>query len=256
MNRQISTIARYTLLEAWRTRLPALALLAVVLLVGLAYFAAEIAVVEHDRLRTTFYAAGARLCAVFVAMLYVLVSITREFNDKGFDVVLALDLPRSHYILGRLAGFLAIGATLAVIVGLPLFALVGPMAAAQWTASLALELAIVMALALFCVMTFNQLLPAASFVAAFYLLARSLTAVRLMSAHPVGGGDTVSHQFMTWGIEALALAMPALDHWTRTAWLVNAAPAWSEIAALGAQSAAYVCLLTAAAAFDLYRKNF
>lgn len=256
MNRQITTIARYTLLEARRTRLPQLVLSAIVLLGAAGFFVQEIAVTESTRLQTGFYAATMRLTGVFIIGLYVLSSVAREFSDKGLDVALALDLPRSHYILGKLAGFLVIGMLVAIAVSMPLALLAAPGAALQWGVSLAFELAIVVALSLFCIVTFSQLMPAASFVLAFYLLARALTAVRLMSAHPLTGADTLSHQFMSMMMEGLALVMPALDAWTRTAWLVDQPAAWTEIGVLAGQSALYVALLAGATMFDFYRKNF
>lgn len=256
MNRQITTIARYTLLEARRTRLPQLVLSAIVLLGAAGFFVREIAVTESTRLQTGFYAATMRLTGVFIIGLYVLSSVAREFSDKGLDVVLALDLPRSHYILGKLAGFLVIGVLVAIAVSMPLALLAAPGAALQWGVSLAFELAIVVALSLFCIVTFSQLMPAASFVLAFYLLARALTAIRLMSAHPLTGADTLSHQFMSMMMEGLALVMPALDAWTRTAWLVDQPAAWTEIGVLAGQSALYVALLAGATMFDFYRKNF
>ncbi|MBX9810375.1 MAG: ABC transporter permease [Burkholderiales bacterium] len=256
MNRQITTIARYTLLEARRTRLPQLVLSAIVLLGAAGFFVQEIAVTESTRLQTGFYAATMRLTGVFIIGLYVLSSVAREFSDKGLDVALALDLPRSHYILGKLAGFLVIGVLVAIAVSMPLALLAAPGAALQWGVSLAFELAIVVALSLFCIVTFSQLMPAASFVLAFYLLARALTAVRLMSAHPLTGADTLSHQFMSMMMEGLALVMPALDAWTRTAWLVDQPAVWTEIGVLAGQSALYVALLAGATMFDFYRKNF
>jgi ABC-type transport system involved in multi-copper enzyme maturation permease subunit len=256
MYRQIATIARYTLLEALRTRLPSLVLAAIVLFAAAGFFVQEIAITESLRLQTGFYAASMRLAAVFMAGLYVLASVTREFNDKGLDIALALDLPRSSYVLGKLAGFLAISVLIAAAVSAPLAFFAAPAAVMQWALSMAFELALVIALALFCVITFSQLMPAASFVLAFYLLARSLTAIRLMSAQPLTGADTLSHQIIDWLVEALALAMPALDEWTRTAWLVNQGANWSDIGILACQSALYVALLTAAAMFDFYRKNF
>jgi hypothetical protein len=256
MDPRIATIARYTLLEALRTRLPLLVLLTLVLLLAASFFIETISVTEGERLRIGFYAASVRLAAVFVAALYVLTSVTREFNDKGLDVVLALDLPRSHYVLGKLAGFLAIAALVAVAASLPLAWLAAPQAVVQWALSLGFELAIVVALALFCVVTFQQLTPAASFVVAFYLLARALTAMRLMSAQPVSGAEALSHQVIEMVVEALALVMPALDAWTQTAWLVNQPAAWAAISELAVLSAIYVALLAAAAIFDFYRKNF
>lgn len=256
MSRQITTIARYTLLEAARTRLPELALSAIALFGAASFFVQEIAVTESARLQTGFYAATMRLASVFIIGLYVLSSMSREFNDKGLDVVLALDLPRSHYILGKLAGFLVIGVLVAFAVSIPIIFLATPGAALQWGTSLAFELAVVVALGLFCIITFSQIMPAASFVLAFYLLARVLTAIRLMSAHPLIDAGSLSHQFIGTMVEALALVMPAIDAWTRTAWLVDQPAAWTEIAMLAVQSTLYVVLLAAATMFDFYRKNF
>jgi ABC-type transport system involved in multi-copper enzyme maturation permease subunit len=256
MDSRIATIARYTLLEALRTRLPVLVVATLFALLAASFFVETIAVTEGARFQTAFYAAGVRLAAVFIAAMVVLVSVTRDFDDKGLDVVLALDLPRSHYVLGKLAGFLGIAALIAVAAAAPLAWSAAAPALLQWMISLAVELAIVVALALFCVVTFNQLTPAASFVLAFYLLARSLTAIQLMSAHPLSGMDTLSHQVIRFVVDALALVMPALDAWTQTAWLVNQQAAWSAVFQVAALSALYVALLAAATMFDFYRKNF
>jgi ABC-type transport system involved in multi-copper enzyme maturation permease subunit len=249
-------MARYTLLEALRTRFAVLVLVAVAVLLLASFFVESIAVTEGARFQAALYAAGMRLAAVFVAGLYVLVSIAREFNDKGFDILLALDLPRAHYVLGKLAGFLALAVLMAAVASLPLAWLAPAEAVVQWAVSLALELAIVVALALFCMLTFSQLVPAASFVLAFYLLARSITAIRLMGTHPLAGADSWSHQVISGTVEALALVVPAFDTWTQTAWLVNEAAAWPTLLQIGWQSVVYVLLLTGAAMFDLYRKNF
>jgi uncharacterized membrane protein len=255
MNYRIATIARFTLLEAARTRLPLLVLVAFLAALGASFFAEAIAVTEGARFQTGFYAAGARLAAVFIAGVFVLVSVTRELDDKGMDLLLALDLPRSHYILGKLAGFTAIAALIAVAAAAPLAWLAGS-AALQWMLSLGLELAIVVALALFCIVTFSQLTPAASFILAFYLLARALTAIRLMGAHPLTDANTLSHDVIRFVVEGLALVMPALDAWTQTAWLVNEPASWSALFQLAGQSVLYVALLASATMFDFHRKSF
>lgn len=253
--RSAATIARYTLLEAARTRLPLLVAVAIVLLAGASLFAGQLAIAESTRFQAGLYAAGARLAAVFIAALYVLASMAREFDDKGLDVMLALDLPRAHYLLGKLCGYLAIGMLVALAAAVPL-ALAAPWSAAlQWGLSLGLELAVVIAFALFCIVSLGHLTLAASLTAGFYLLGRTLAAMRLMSAHPITGGDSPAHQVMHWTIEALALVVPALDEWTRAVWVVDAPADWSAIALLAGQGALYVTLLAAAAMFDFYRKD-
>lgn len=254
--RRIAVIARYTLLEARHTRLRLLLVLATGLVFLAAVFAAELAIIESTRMQTAIYAAGVRLAAVFIAGFCVLSSVTREFNDKGLDVLLALDIPRSHYILGRLAGFIALGLVIAVVVCLPLLLVAPIIAVLQWGFSLWLELAVSSALALFCVITFSQLPHAAAFVLAFYGFARALAAIRLISAHPVGATESWSHQVIVWLVEGLALVMPALERWTQTAWLVNEVSEWGALAHIGAEAVLYVGLLAAAAMIDFQRRNF
>ena len=167
MNNRIAAIARYTVLEALRTRLALTVLVVAVLVLAASFFVREIAVTESLRFQTAFYAATMRFAMVFLAALYVIASIGREFQDKGLDMVVALDLPRGHYALGKLAGYLVVATALAAAAGVPLLFLTGSESVFQWTASLAIELAVIVALALFCAITFNQLMPAASFVLAF-----------------------------------------------------------------------------------------
>ena len=254
-SQQIVTIARFTLLEAFRTRLLWLFVIVLALILGTTYFIQQLAITESVRLQIAFSAAATRFAAVFVLSLHVLASIVREFNDKGLELTLSFDLRRSHYILGRLLGFMLIALLMALIAILPQLALAPLQAALQWGLSLALELAIMSALSLFCIVTFTQLMPAASFVFGFYLLARSLTAIRLMSDTPLVGDGTWSHQVISWLVDALALVLPALDRFTQSAWLVDSTASWPALGANAVQASLYTVLLGAAAMFDFYRRN-
>src|SRR3990170_178708 len=252
---QIATIAYFTLLEALRTRLAWLFVIVLALILATAYFIQQLAITESARLQIGFAAAAARLATVFVLSLYILTSMVREFNDKGLELTLSFDLRRSHYILGRLCGYTLIAALFALPAPLPQLLLAPPQAALQWGLSLALELAIVTALSLFCIVTFTQLMPAASFVLGFYLLARALTAIRLISDTPLVGSDTLSHQVISVLVEALALLLPALDGFAQSVWLADSTGSWPALGANAVQAALYVVLLGAAAMFDFYRRN-
>jgi len=83
MSHQITTIARYTLLEAMRTRLPQLVLSAIVLLGAAGFFRPGNRGHRSARLQTVFTAATMRLTGVFITGLYVLSSVTREFKRQG-----------------------------------------------------------------------------------------------------------------------------------------------------------------------------
>ncbi len=252
---QIATLARFTLLEAVRTRLAWVFLIALAVVFAAAYFMHQLAVTESMRMLIAFSAAATRLVAVFVLGLFVLTSLVREFNDKGLELTLSFDLRRGDYILGRFAGFAMIALVMALIAGIPQLLLAPVDAALQWTLSLALELVIVAALGIFCILTFTQLITAASFVAAFYLLARAISALRLISANPIVGADSASGQVMAKLIDALALVLPSLDRFTQSAWLVDGSGSWHAMGSCAVQALVYTALLTAAAMFDFYRRN-
>jgi ABC-type transport system involved in multi-copper enzyme maturation permease subunit len=253
--RPAATIAHYTLREAVHTRLALLAVSVIVLLFTASLFAQQLAITESTRFQTGLYAAGVRAAAVFVGALYVLAGTAREFDDRGLDLLLALDLTRAEYLIGRLGGYVAIGILLAVAAALPLLLGAPPRAVVQWGMSLAIELAVVIAFAQFCIVSLGHLAAAASLMAGFYLLARSLEAVRLIAANPVTGGDGFAHQVMHWTLEGLALLLPSLDAWTRTAWVTDSPADWPDIARLAGQGVLYVIMLAAASMFDFYRRD-
>jgi hypothetical protein len=253
--RQIVIIARFTMLEAARTRLFWLFGAALVVVFAATFFVQQLAIIESTRLQIEFSAAATRLAAAFVLCLHVLSSIVREFNDKGLELTLSFDVRRTDYVLGRLLGFGAVALPIALMATLPQMLLAPLPAVLQWGVSLALELIIMAALSVFCIVTFTQLIPAAAFVAAFYVLARALSAIRLISDTPIVDANALSHRVMSWLVEALALVIPALDRFAAGAWLADAAAGWPAVGANAAQAVLYVALLGAAAMFDFHRRN-
>ena len=252
---KIAIIARFTLLEAVRTRLPWIALAMAALLFLASLFVQHIAITESARMQTGFLAASLRLTTVFVLSLHIAGSMVREFNDKGVELLLALDLPRAGYYLGRFAGFAAIAAGLALFAGAVMLLVVRSPALASWTVSLSLELVLIAALALFCVITFVQIMPALSFVAAFYLLARGISAVRLLSVSPLLSPSDWTNRAVARLVDALAWLLPDLSRFTLSSWLVDAAPRSAAIGAVAVQALLYSALLLCVGLYDFYRKS-
>jgi ABC-type transport system involved in multi-copper enzyme maturation permease subunit len=252
---RVAAIARYTVLEAWRNRLVAIVLVATALLFLLSVFARELAITESLRLQTAVLAASLRLASVFFVALYILNGLTREFNDKVVELMLSLDLPRPAYLLGKFCGFAFIALGVAAIATLPLAFLAPFPQALAWGSTLAMELLIVAAVSVFCITTFSQLPSAAAFVAAFYLLGRSITAIQLMSSSSLVAGSGPTQEAAERLADAMALLLPRLDAFAQTAWLLESDTAMS-LASATVQSVIYVGLLLSAAMFDLYRKNF
>ncbi|HVJ12577.1 MAG TPA: ABC transporter permease, partial [Burkholderiales bacterium] len=171
-------LARSVLLEARRGGLPWLALAAVAVAFVLAAFLSQVALTESLALQAALMAALLRACAVFLLASQVVSSTLREIQDKGLELMLSLPLSRTTHYLGRLAGFVGCGAALAAVFALPLLAWAAPGAVALWGLSLACELALVAAAALFFAMTLAQLVGALAATLGLYLLARSIGAIQ------------------------------------------------------------------------------
>lgn len=254
MINQIRTIAFYTLLEALRNRLTWLLLLVAFIGIGLSGFLNELALTESRQIQVALLAAFLRFSAVFLLATFVVTSMTREFNDKGLELLLALPLPRAAYLLGKLLGFAALAVAPAGLFGFLTVFFTTPLQSILWTVSLICELWIVAAFSMLCVLTFNQIMAALSATMGFYLLARAIAAVQLIGNDPLSAPST-SQQVIGFVINSLSAVLPHLDEFTRTDWLVYQSGTWTGLAVLLLQSAICLSLLGAAALFDLYRKN-
>ena len=128
--------------------------------------------------------------------------------------------------------------------------------AAIWGVSLWCELVIVAGASLLCMLTLSQITPAICAVAAFYLLARGIAAMQLMSRGPLVDPHSLANTVMTHVIYALAYALPALYRFTSSEWLTYPGVGAAVLAPVLAQTVIYSLLLLAAGLFDLHRRNF
>ena len=256
MRQNFFTIAYYTLLEAVRNRL--LYLTALVLAIALAFtiFLKQVAITESGEIQIAFLGALFRLAAVFILAAFVIVSQVREANDKVMELLLTRDLSRAQYLFGKLLGYLGVALVLAVLFTLPLCFFAAPSRAALWGISLFFELAIVAALSLFCVLTFNQVVGSLAAVVGFYALSRSMAALQLIGSSRVGDGNLLLDRIANTTLEGIAFFLPRLDLFTQTGWLMSGNQMNLNLPWLFVQSVIYVALLSLAALFDLKRKNF
>ncbi len=254
MLRPALTIAYYTVLEALRNRLLWLCALMAVGAVGLAGFVGDLALTESRQTQAALLAAALRLGAVGLIGTFVVTSMAREAADKGQELLLALAMPRAAYLLGKLAGFGALAVLPATLFGALSLAFAAPAQSAAWSVSLLCELWIVAAFSLLCALSLNQAMPALAASAGFYLLARAIGGLQLIGHARARGG--AGQQWLSGGVDLLAAALPHLDQFTRTEWLLYGGADPAAVLAIVLHSALYIGLLCAAALFDLYRKSF
>jgi ABC-type transport system involved in multi-copper enzyme maturation permease subunit len=248
-------IARFTLVEAFRNRMLVLAGLLAVAGLGVAAFIEQVALTETAQIQSAIIAAVSRVCAVFLLATFVVASVTREYNDKVVELVLSQPLPRWSYVIGKFGGFAASGVLLAIVFSLPLLLFAPLERVLIWSGSLALELILIAALSLFCVLTLTNVMLALAAVGGFYVLARSIGAIQVIASASSGStqpSDLVLRHFT----ELLALLLPNLDRVTQAAWLTDPSISLTVLAPVGLQAGSALILVLAASMFDFYRQNF
>ncbi|MGE0386643.1 MAG: ABC transporter permease [Gammaproteobacteria bacterium] len=254
--RQAGAIARFTLVEALRTRMPWTFLVGAAIVLGLALFAGSLAPTGGAEFAVALAAAGLRLFAVSALALFVAASQAREMNDKGMELVLALPIPRALWFFGRLAGHAAAAIAIAAASTVLMALLQPPGALLAWGAALGAELIVVAAVTLLFTLTFAHVATALCATGAFYLLARGLDALLLVAHHPVGGVHSGADEVMVAVLDAIALIVPPLARFAPSEWLLYGGVLWSDLAPLALQAVLFLALAASAALFDLYRRTF
>jgi ABC-type Na+ efflux pump permease subunit len=246
-------LARSIFLEARRGGLPWLAAAAIVAAAALALFVSHVALTESAALQASLLAAVLRACAVFLVAAQVASSTLREINDKGLELMLSLPVSRSTHYLGRLAGFIACGFAISIAFALALLPFAPAAATALWGFSLALELALVAAAALFFAMTLSNLVAAIAATAGLYLLARAMPAIQSIAAKPLAE-ESSAGWLARQAVDGIALVLPRLDVATRTDWLLYELPTRGSYAGALAALVLYTLLLSAAGLVDFHRR--
>lgn len=247
-------IARVVALEALRGRM--LWLMVALLFTGfvLTQLAAQVAITESAQIANGVFAYWLRVTSVFVVALFVLNSMLRDWSDKGMELVLALAVPRSVWLGGRFTGYAAVALACAAMCTLAIMLFISWQQALIWGATLALELLLVAALSMLCLLTLTHVTLGMSAVAGFYLLARSMDAIRLIGANPLGAGQSELHRLVVAMLDAVAFVLPDLARFARADWVMYGTASVADLGYAFGQSAIYLLLLLAAALFDLQRK--
>ncbi len=255
MNRQVITIASYTLIEAIRNRLLWLLLVVLVIVFGLTEFLGSLALTESEAIRSGLFGSFLRLFSVFMLCLFVTTSMARESQDKGMEFLLSLPLSRATYYFGKLSGYSSLAVITALIMGLCVSLYTPLDQSLLWSVSLMLELLLISAISLLCLFTFNQVTIAIIAVMSFYLLARSIDAIRLIGNGPLIDPNSVAQSVMTSLMDALAYVLPGLSRFTSSEWLIYHTGQWHDLLPLLGQTVIYLLLASGIGLFDLYRKS-
>jgi len=248
--RALRTIAQDTLLEAQRGRWLWLAVCAALVVGACAGFARSLALTEAQEVTLAFAAPLARLSAVLIVVLTTVASVVREGSEGTLLLALAAPVSRASWLLGKALGFALIATLTGLLLALPVLFAAEPAAGAAWTLSLVLELILLASVAAAIARVLGQIAPAVGAALAFYAFARVLHVVLLLGERAQNYSEL---QALAPLVRALGAAVPRLDLFTRTDWLLGAMPSVPALAGIVLQSLLYSALALTAAVIDLRR---
>ena len=256
MINNIWVITQYTLRESLKNRIFWIAGVFAIIGIAAASFVGDFAIIETRRTEVAVLSSFYRFVSVFAMMIFVISTMVREFNDKCLELYLSFPISRMIYFIGKLAGFFFTGFCVSVVYAAVLLLYAEPIPVLFWMFSLVCELMIVVSLGFFCVMTFNQQLPASMVTTFFfYMFCRISDSVVLISESDLVL-NTLGALYLRTIIEWVVYVLPSLGRFTNSEWLVYNDPAIAELSPLLlGQTLIFVVLLGAATFFDFTRKN-
>lgn len=249
------TIAKYSIWEAIRDKFLLFIMMGVLAFFCVSLFIGELAITEGAQMQAALLASGLRLFSVFTIGLFVITSMIRELNDKGFELILSHPVPRSSYYFGKFIGFSVVALLIALMSACCLCLYVPVNIALFWSLSLFCELLIIISLSLLSLFSFNSITISFSVVMAFYFLSRTIEAIQLISDSPILQTDSISHAFINGMLDMIAYVIPDLYKFTQTDWLIYVTDYKTDIGIILGQTLIYIILLSCVALFDLYRKE-
>ena len=235
-----------------------LTLIGVVILFGFVsgLFAQSISITEGDLTLVAIVATLMRLVTIVSLGLLIATSVSREFQSQALDVVLASDITRAEFYLGKFFGYATNALLICCLLMICLLMMAPLFQALLWGMSLFFEALIVIAFALFCSFSFSQQTITLCLILGFYVLSRSISAITLIAETPAIRDDSLFQTLVPYLIDALATLLPDFSRFTQTQWLVYESGAVSELSLLFIQTFIYTSLLIFAGLVDFYRKNF
>lgn len=251
----LRTIAKFSIWEAIRDKFLLFIFGGVAGLFLASLFIGELAITEGAMTQAAVLGSALRLFSVFTIGLFVITSMVREFNDKGFELILSHPVPRSSYYFGKFIGFSVIAFIVVLMIAVCLCLFVPAHIVLLWSLSLFCELLIIISLSLLCLFSFNSITISFSVVIAFYVLSRSIEAIQLISNSPILALGSISHKFMNGLLEIIAYVIPDLYKFTQTEWLIYKADVLGDMGIVLGQTIIYTIFISSIALFDLYRKE-
>ncbi|SEH08069.1 Uncharacterised protein [Candidatus Venteria ishoeyi] len=244
------------LLEAWRKSFFTLSAALLVMMLGLAQFAASLAITEVAQTHLIFLAGSLRLLLVYWLASWIIHSVISEFTRQDIYRVLSLPISRRLWLFGKFLGFAVLAALLVLASVIVISAWADSLLQLlYWAVSFWAELLLITLFSLLLAINFRQSNAALVLVLGFYLLSRSLDNLLTISANLLLAETSHSGWLLENFLSILDKLLPNLHQFTNSGWLVYHTANLSLLNSLLLQTGVYGLLLFTMMQIDFSRKN-
>lgn len=251
------TNIRYILLTALRDWLFIGLFVGILLATGISATLGSTAFLEEKQMTLTFASGSSRLILMVGMIVFVCFHIRNAFDTKEIDVILSRPISRSNLVIAYWLGFALVGFLLC----LPIIGLMGMIGVGNiegflgWSASLLLEVFLVVALALFSAFTMRSAVTSVIACMGFYVLSRMMAFFIFTSQSGTIGNDA-KYVVMKYALVVISTVVPRLDLFGKSEWLVYGFNSSQEWIVFVTQAAIFIPILLLASIADFRRKQF
>ena len=253
------TTIKYVLLTALRDKLFFALVACMLLAVILSRLLGSTALIEPTEMTIAFATASSRLILVLGMVVFVCFNIRNAFESREIDVMLSRPISRGNLVIAYQFGF-SLVSLLLIIATCAMISIQGIAhwkGFAMWSASLFLELVLVVALSLFSGFTLRSAVSAVMMTLGFYVLARMMGFFMITAANSVPFESPAINMMIRKSIEYVSMVIPRLDFFADSDWIIYGAGKLNHgIHEFVLQAGIYIPLLLAAAIADFRRKQF
>jgi len=255
----METTIRYILYTAIRDWIFTGIIASLVLSIFLANFLGSTVMIEKELMLTEFISAAIRNVLIVGMIIFVCFHVRRAFENKEIDLMLSRPISRGKFILGYWMGFCIV--SFLILSGSVLFTLFFAgyqyYGTSIWTVTLAFELMIVIAFAIFSSIILRSSVSSVLLCFGFYLTSRMMGFFGYVLEKNYTS-DTFSFDYFSQKIIWLtSYLLPRLDLFSQSKWLAYGVDLTSSDWLLPIiQSLIYIPLLLVFAAIDFNKKQF
>jgi ABC-type transport system involved in multi-copper enzyme maturation permease subunit len=249
-------LVQYVLTAAFRDRLIAALVIAILVGASLSLFIGSAAVTEKDQFALVFAGGALRVAGVLGLALFASFHIRRSFEAREVEFLLSRPIGRAQFLFSHALAFAALGFFLALAQGLALY-IVAPKlfgsGSVLWIASVVAENIIMVSVALFFSMILSSAAAAVMASAALYILSRMMGEILGIID---SGGKLYDLSVLEWIMQGISAVMPRLDLFGQTSWLVYGPGTEIGYGFIALQGLVFTALILMATFFDLSRRQF